>query len=94
VVERLAPSSPDPSPKLRGWDKVRMHLHSRTRVSFLNGGSLCALLKSKSNPYELEDSGGSLAKIWSGGLVIHLGHKNQEKEYVQITSQEFMIGVP
>lgn len=84
----------DPSPKVGFWDKIRLMIHTRTKISFVGGGDFAFIMKGTRDPYEMGERGTGLAKVWRKDVVWLLGHDNPEREFMQIISREYAFGVP
>ncbi|KAI8074507.1 golgi-body localization protein domain-containing protein [Gongronella butleri] len=82
----------DPSEKVGFWDKLRLMIHTRTKICY--AGDLALVLKGTRDPYDMTDQGFGLAKIWKGNVVWWMGHANPQEEFTQITSQDLLFGVP
>ncbi|KAI9263182.1 golgi-body localization protein domain-containing protein [Phascolomyces articulosus] len=84
----------DPSPKIGFWDKIRLIIHTKTKISFVGGGDFAFLMKGTRDPYDTSERGFGLAKVWSNNVDWLLGHENPENEFMQIISQDYAFGVP
>lgn len=94
TFESLTRPPVDPSPKVGFWDKIRLMIHTRTRISFVGGGDFAFVMKGTRDPYETGERGTGLAKVWRKDVVWLLGHDNPEREFMQIISREYAFGVP
>ncbi|CEP17090.1 hypothetical protein [Parasitella parasitica] len=94
VLESLTPAQVDPSPRIGFWDKVRFMIHSQIKIKFSGGGKLALVVKGTRDPYQLSERGAGIAKVWSDDVVWLLGHENSQKEFMQIISQSYALGVP
>jgi hypothetical protein len=92
ILDRITPTQVDPSPRIGFWDKVRVMIHSRVKISF--SGDLAVVVKGTRNPYKLNENGKGLAKIWSNQVVCLVGYENPQKEILQIISVDYAFGVP
>ncbi|KAI9315392.1 golgi-body localization protein domain-containing protein [Dichotomocladium elegans] len=84
----------DPSPKVGFWDKIRLIIHTKAKISFVGGGDLSFLMKGTRDPYDTSERGYGLAKVWSNNVVLLLGYDNPDNEVLQIISQDYAFGVP
>ncbi|KAI9488532.1 golgi-body localization protein domain-containing protein [Zychaea mexicana] len=84
----------DPSSKIGFWDKIRLIIHTKTKISFVGGGDFAFLMKGTRDPYETSERGFGLAKVWSNDVVWLLGHDNPDREFLQIISRDYAFGVP
>ncbi|KAG2223866.1 hypothetical protein INT45_012739, partial [Circinella minor] len=84
----------DPSPKIGIWDKIRLIIHTKTKISFVGGGNFAFLMKGTRDPYDTSERGFGLAKVWSNNVVWLLGHDNPDGEFLQIISRDYAFGVP
>ncbi|KAH9447797.1 hypothetical protein Pst134EB_021796 [Puccinia striiformis f. sp. tritici] len=95
VLESISKPPVDLSDRVGFWDKVRLTLHWIVDVSFTGSKADVILhLKGSRDPYELLGSGAGFANIWRGNVKILLGHQNDEQEFLQIKSDQFIIGIP
>ncbi|EFP90962.2 uncharacterized protein PGTG_17234 [Puccinia graminis f. sp. tritici CRL 75-36-700-3] len=95
VLDSISKPPVDLSERVGFWDKVRLVLHWKVDVSFAGSKADVVLhLKGSRDPYELLGSGAGFAKVWRGNVKILLGHQNDEQEFLQIKSDQFIIGIP
>ncbi|KNZ59490.1 hypothetical protein VP01_171g3 [Puccinia sorghi] len=95
VLDSLSKPPVDLSERVGFWDKVRLVLHWRVDVSFMGSKADVVLhLKGSRDPYELLGSGAGFVKVWRGNVKILLGHQNDEQEFLQIKSDQFILGIP
>ncbi|CAO3623552.1 unnamed protein product [Cunninghamella echinulata] len=95
ILESLTPMPVDPSPKIGFWDKIRLMIHTKTKISFIHPqGEFAFIMKGTRDPYLLLNHGAGMAKYWKGQVVWYLGYDNPQKEFIQIQSQYYTFGVP
>ncbi|PLW06226.1 hypothetical protein PCANC_27453 [Puccinia coronata f. sp. avenae] len=95
VLDSLSKPPVDLSERVGFWDKVRLVLHWKVDVSFTGSKADVVLhLKGSRDPYELLGSGAGFVKVWRGNVKILLGHQNDEQEFLQIKSDQFIVGIP
>lgn len=94
VMDTLTKAPPDPSERVGFWDKIRLILHWRIAVNFLGDGPVHFILKGSRNPYNLQDTGAGFALSWLGHVRFRIGFDNPDREFLQITSDAFELGVP
>ncbi|KAI9605411.1 hypothetical protein KEM48_002196 [Puccinia striiformis f. sp. tritici PST-130] len=95
VLESISKPPVDLSDRVGFWDIVRLTLHWIVDVSFTGSKADVILhLKGSRDPYELLGSGAGFANIWRGNVKILLGHQNDKQEFLQIKSDQFIIGIP
>ncbi|RCI07326.1 hypothetical protein CU098_003728 [Rhizopus stolonifer] len=94
VFETLTKPPIDPSEKVGFWDKIRLIIHTRAKISFAGGGDLAIVMKGSRNPYEMSEKGFGLAKVWKNDVAWLIGHDNPEGEFMQVTSRDYAFGVP
>ncbi|CAE6347030.1 unnamed protein product [Rhizoctonia solani] len=92
IVDSLTHPSRDPSTPLGFWDKMRLSLHGKLRISFVAGLNL--LIKGSRDPYEISGNGAGFALSWSGHPEITLGYNPEEKELVQFRGDRMVLGIP
>ncbi|KAI7900356.1 golgi-body localization protein domain-containing protein [Cokeromyces recurvatus] len=94
VLDTFTKPPIDPSQKIGFWDKIRLLIHTQTKISFIGGGDLAVVMKGTRDPYDMSQKGFGLAKVWRNNVVWLIGHKNPEGEFMQIISQDYAFGVP
>jgi hypothetical protein len=94
VLDTFTKAPVDPSDKIGFWDKIRLIIHTRAKISFVGGGDLAIVIKGARDPYDMSEKGFGLAKVWRNNVVWLLGHENPESEFMQIISQDYAFGVP
>lgn len=94
VLDSLSKSSPDPSERMGFWDKLRLQFHWRVRVAFQGEGPLHFHLKGTRDPYALTGFGAGFSKAWKGNVRFWIGYPNEEREFFQIESDEYIMGIP
>ncbi|KAI8059019.1 golgi-body localization protein domain-containing protein [Gilbertella persicaria] len=94
VVDTFTKPPVDPSNKVGFWDKIRLIIHTRVKISFIGGGDLAIVMKGSRDPYDVSEKGFGLAKVWRNDVVWLLGHENPEGEFMQIISGDYAFGVP
>ena len=95
VLDSLSKPPVDLSERVGFWDKVRLVLHWRVDISFMGSKADVVLhLKGSRDPYELLGSGAGFVKVWRGNVKILLGHQNDEQEFLQRKSDQFILGIP
>jgi hypothetical protein len=94
VLDSLSKSSPDPSERMGFWDKLRLQFHWRVKVSFQGEGPLHFHLKGTRDPYALTGFGAGFSKAWQGNVELFVGFDNEAKEFFQIESEEYILGIP
>ncbi|KAI8363826.1 golgi-body localization protein domain-containing protein [Choanephora cucurbitarum] len=94
VLDTFTKPPADPSDKVGFWDKLRLIIHTRAKISFTGGGDLAIVMKGSRDPYDISEKGFGLAKVWRNDVVCLLGHENNEGEFMQIISGDYAFGVP
>lgn len=94
VVDTLTKASPDPSERIGFWDKIRLQLHWRIRILFEGDGPVNFHLKGTRDPYAITGFGAGFVKTWRGDVRFLLGFDNPNREFFQIESQEYLLGIP
>ncbi|KAM3584683.1 Protein SABRE [Umbelopsis sp. WA50703] len=92
TFELFTRPSVDPSEKLGFWDKMRLMIHTRTRIRFAGDFAVC--LKGTRDPYNLLGKGAGFVKIWSKEVQWLVGYQNSQREFMQILSQDYILAVP
>ncbi|ORZ12269.1 golgi-body localization protein domain-domain-containing protein [Absidia repens] len=95
ILESITPAPVDPSAKIGVWDKIRLMIHTKTKVDFsIGGGDFAFVAKGTRDPYELMGLGAGMAKLWRGEVIWLLGYPNPQQEFTQIFSNSYVLGVP
>ncbi|CAH7672088.1 golgi-body localization protein domain-containing protein [Phakopsora pachyrhizi] len=95
VLDSISKPSIDPSERVGFWDKIRLSLHWKIEINLVgNNSDLVLHLKGLRDPYELLGNGAGFAKVWRGNVKLLLGHQNEEREFLQIKSDRFILGIP
>ncbi|CAO3589304.1 unnamed protein product [Absidia cylindrospora] len=95
ILESITPAPVDPSAKIGIWDKIRLMIHTKTKIDFsIGGGDFAFVAKGTRDPYELMGLGAGMAKLWRGDVVWLLGYPNPQQEFTQIFSNSYVLGVP
>lgn len=94
VLDTFTRPPVDPSQKVGFWDKIRLLIHTRVKISFVGGGDLAIVMKGSRNPYDMSEKGFGLAKVWRNDVVWLLGGENPQGEFMQIISRDYAFGVP
>ncbi|KAG9096705.1 hypothetical protein FRC06_008417 [Ceratobasidium sp. 370] len=92
ILESLTHPSRDPSSPLGFWDKIRMSLHGKLKISFT--GDLNLIVKGSRDPYEISGTGAGFALCWTGNPEIFVGYHLEEKELVQFRGDQMLLGIP
>lgn len=94
VLDSFTRPPVDPSPKVGFWDKIRLLIHTRAKISFVGGGDFAFLMKGTRDPYDTSERGYGLAKVWSNDVAWLINHDNPDREVLQIISRDYAFGVP
>ncbi|KAI8985971.1 golgi-body localization protein domain-containing protein [Pilobolus umbonatus] len=94
VIDSFTRPSVDPSQKVGFWDKIRLLIHTKAKISFVENGDLAIVMKGTRDPYDMSEKGFGLAKVWRNEVVCLLGHENSEGQVMQIISNDYAFGVP
>ncbi|EGG04706.1 uncharacterized protein MELLADRAFT_78278 [Melampsora larici-populina 98AG31] len=95
VLDTFSKAPVDPSDRLGFWDKVRLVLHWIVEINFIGSKTDVVLhLKGSRDPYELLGNGAGFAKVWRGNVKFLLGHDNEDQEFLQIKSDQCILGIP
>ncbi|KAI8378002.1 golgi-body localization protein domain-containing protein [Radiomyces spectabilis] len=94
ALECLTRPPVDPSPKVGFWDKIRLMIHTRTKIAFVGGGDLAIVMKGTRNPYDMTERGFGLAKVWRNHIEWYMGYENVQGEFMQVISDDYYFGVP
>jgi hypothetical protein len=82
----------DPSPKVGFWDKFRLTLHWRITVDF--AGPCHLHLKGSRDPYHVTGFGAGFVLAWTGNVKLQVGEENEQKELIQMSSDEMFFCIP
>ncbi|KAF8759703.1 RNA pol II promoter Fmp27 protein domain, partial [Rhizoctonia solani] len=91
IVDSLTHPSRDPSTPLGFWDKMRLSLHGKLRISFVAGLNL--LIKGE-DPYEISGNGAGFALSWSGHPEITMGYYPEERSWSNFEESAWFLGSP
>lgn len=94
VLDTLTKASPDPSERVGFWDKLRLQLHWRIQVLFQGEGPVHFHIKGTRDPYALTGFGAGFSKAWRGNVRVLVGLANQDQEFFQVESDEYILGIP
>ncbi|KAI5479861.1 hypothetical protein MNV49_002419 [Pseudohyphozyma bogoriensis] len=94
VLDTLTKATPDPSDRIGFWDKLRLQLHWRIQILFQGEGPVNFHLKGTRDPYAVIGFGAGFVKSWRGHVKFLLGLPNEDREFFQITSDEYILGIP
>lgn len=94
VMDSITKAPPDPSDRLGFWDKLRLILHWRIEINFVGEGPLHFILKGSRDPYSLEGEGAGFALCWRDRIRWKIGVPNDDREFFQIRSEDFVLGIP
>ncbi|SCV74731.1 BQ2448_7760 [Microbotryum intermedium] len=94
VLDTITKQSPDPSDRIGFWDKIRLQFHWRASVLFEGEGPVHFHLKGSRDPYSITGFGAGFVKSWHGSVKFLVGHQNPDREFFQILSDRYILGVP
>lgn len=94
VLDTLTKASPDPSERIGFWDKIRLQFHWRVKVLFQGDGPVHFHLKGTRDPYSVTGFGAGFVKTWSGDVRFLIGLENPDREFFQIESDRYVLGIP
>ncbi|KAJ6515787.1 golgi-body localization protein domain-containing protein [Mycena sanguinolenta] len=92
VVETLSSSPRDSSPGMGFWDKMRLIFHWTARADF--AGEVRVQMKGLRDPYNVSGAGAGFVFAWQGKPRLLIGHENDDKELIQVTSDSMVIAIP
>ncbi|KAN0066097.1 Protein SABRE [Thecaphora frezii] len=94
VFDAITSPPHDPSPKLGFWDKIPLVMHGRVLIEFKGEGDFNLHLKGSRDPYQITGQAAGWVKCWRSGVRIRIGYPNDDAEFFQILSHEFLLAVP
>lgn len=94
VMDSLTKPPPDPSERVGFWDKIRLILHWQIDITFKGKGPLHLILKGSRDPYSVQGSGAGFSLSWHEKIRWKIGFDNADKEFFQILSDRFVLGIP
>lgn len=92
AFEKFTHPPRDPSPKMGFWDKFRLTLHWRIAVDF--DGPCHLHLKGSRDPYHITGFGAGFVLAWMGNVKLRIGEDNEQRELIQISSDEMFFSIP
>lgn len=93
-IDALTKPPADPSPRIGFWDKIRLIMHWRVTIHFEGDSDVVVHLKGSRDPYQVLGAGAGYAKVWRGDVRFLIGHDNPDHEVWQITSRDYVLGIP
>lgn len=94
VFDGITSPPPDPSPKLGFWDKLPLIIHSRFHLRWRGEGELHIYLKGSRDPYSVGGNGAGWVMVWRGNVEVRIGFENEDHEFLQFISNEYILAVP
>jgi hypothetical protein len=94
IFETITKPSPDPSERIGFWDKVRLILHGNVEIYFPGNSEVHLHLKGERDPYSITNKGAGFCMCWRDEVRILLGFDNHDREFLQVESDEFILGIP
>ncbi|KAK7061817.1 golgi-body localization protein domain-containing protein [Favolaschia claudopus] len=92
VVETLSSSPRDSSPAVGFWDKMRLIFHWTVETNFT--GEARFQMKGTRDPYIVNGAGAGFVLAWQGSPKLMIGHSNDDRELIQVTSSSMVIAIP
>jgi RNA pol II promoter Fmp27 protein domain/Domain of unknown function (DUF2405) len=94
IFDTITKPSPDPSERIGFWDKVRLILHGNVEIYFPGNSQVHLHLKGERDPYSITGKGAGFCMCWRDDVRILLGFNNKDREFLQVESDEFILGIP
>jgi hypothetical protein len=94
VFETVTKQTPDPSERVGFWDKVRLIMHGNVEIDFPGNSEVHLHLKGERDPYSITGKGSGFCMCWRDEVRILLGFENRDREFLQVESDEFILGIP
>ena len=94
VIDGITSPPHDPSPKIGFWDKVPLVAHGKLLIKFVGEGDFNLHMKGSRDPYQIMGQAAGWVKCWRGGVELRIGYPNEDKEFFQILSHEYILAIP
>ncbi|PWN26691.1 hypothetical protein BDZ90DRAFT_232818 [Jaminaea rosea] len=94
VFDGISSPPHDPSPKPGFWDKLPLVLQSKLLLRWSQDGEIHFYLKGSRDPYSIVGNGAGWVMCWRKNVQVRLGFDNEDKEFMQFLSNEFILAIP
>jgi hypothetical protein len=94
VIESFTKPVIDPSPRVGFWDKIRLAVHSRVRVSWKGDGDVHLALKGTRDPYQVTGNGAGFLMCWRNDVVWSIHSVDNAKRFMSVDSGEYVLAIP
>ncbi|CAO1616639.1 unnamed protein product [Sympodiomycopsis kandeliae] len=94
VFDGISSPPHDPSPKPGFWDKLPLILQMKWLLRWKGSSELHIHLKGSRDPYSIIGNGAGWVKCWRGDVEIRLGWDNEDGEFLQVISDEYLLAIP
>jgi hypothetical protein len=91
IMDTITEPSPDPSPALGWWDKLRLILHGLVRFDWANGGRFRIFLRGGQHPWQNDMHSSGLELVWQDRVNMIIGG---EKNVFELHCREFLVAIP
>ncbi|KAH8705257.1 mitochondrial protein from FMP27-domain-containing protein [Talaromyces proteolyticus] len=94
IIEGFTKPEVDPSERVGFWDKIRLSFHSRIKVRWKGDGDVHLRMKGSRDPYIITGFGAGFVMCWRKDVQWYIHPSDDPKEFMTVTSGEYVLAVP